>query len=164
MSDTLAATTTIIGLAINAAGLVFVATQVVLARRQLQDNIDLSAKEALRVKRQATVDFYMTTMQKVSEWRSILPGDWDRSGIDAYLSSAYGRDGRAKIEILASYLQYFEALAVAVRFDIHDLSVLDLIAGSRIMNICENYRSFFVNRRKEVGVELALSAWESDRI
>jgi hypothetical protein len=79
----------------------------------------------------------MTTMQKVSEWRSILPDDWDRPGIDAYLSSAYGRDGRAKIEILASYLQYFKAMAVAVRFDIHDLSVLDSIAGSRIMNICE---------------------------
>ena len=45
MSDTLAATTTIIGLAINAVGLVFVATQVVLARRQFQDKIDLSAKD-----------------------------------------------------------------------------------------------------------------------
>ena len=55
--------TTIIGLVINGIGLVFIAVQVVLARRQLRDNNELSAKENLRIKCQATIDFYMGTVR-----------------------------------------------------------------------------------------------------
>jgi hypothetical protein len=165
-NNALAAWTTMVGLVINGLGLIFVATQVVLARRQLQDNLAQSSKEALRIKRQATIDFYMSTLQKVSEWRSILPDEWDKQKIDAYIHTAYSRKGRVKTLILASYLGYFEALAVAIRAEIYDLAVLDSIAGSRIINICENYQAFFVMRRKEVGTELAYRnlEWLGDEI
>ena len=155
MSNTLAVLTTIIGLAINGAGLVFVATQVVLARRQLRDNLVLSSRETLRVKRQATVDFYMATMQKVGEWRSALPDDWDTRKIDVYVHSAYRLGGKGRRLTLANYLAYFETLAVAIRAGIYDLAVFDSIAGSRIINICDNYHKFFLARRREVGSDLA---------
>jgi hypothetical protein len=168
MSGTLAASTTVIGLAINGIGVVFIATQVVLARRQLQDNTDLSTNEALRVKRQATIDFYMNTMQRVNEWRSLLPDEWDQPAVEAYINKAYGHShgGKGKLGILAGYLQYFEALAVAVRSGIYDLTVLDSIAGSRIINICENYQSFFDKRRVEVGTGKAYEhlEWLGDEI
>src|SRR5690348_14691929 len=107
---------TVIGLAINGVALIFVGTQVVFARRQLRHNLDRSAKEADRVKRQATIESYMATMQRVGEWRSVLPDDWDKPAIDAYIKSAYSRKDkdRHKIKVLANYLQYYEALAVAV--------------------------------------------------
>jgi len=63
-------------------------------------------------------------------------------------------------------LQYFEALAVAVRSGSYDLTVLDSIAGSRIINICENYQSFFDKRRVEVGTSKAYEhlEWLGDEI
>ena len=57
--------------------------------------------------------------------------------------------------VLASYLAYFEALAVAVRSSIYDIAVLDAIAGSRILDISRNYQLFFTMRRQEVGSEFA---------
>jgi hypothetical protein len=156
VSNSLAVSTTIIGLAINGIGLIFIAVQVVLARRQLRDNNDLSAKENMRIKRQATIDFYMATMEKVATWRSILPDDWDGPQIDAYTKSLYsGRHDKEKMLVLASYLAFWETLAVAIRAGIYDLAVFDSIAGSRILNICDNYQNFFVARRKEVGSNLA---------
>ena len=155
LDNTLTIYATITGLVLNGAGLVFVATQVVLARQQLRHNLAQSVEEAKRIKRQATIEFYMATMAKVNEWRSILPGDWDRPRIDAFTREVYGRKGAGKMLILATYLAYFEALAVAVRGNVYDLAVLDAIAGSRILNICQNYQVFFERRRKEVGSDLA---------
>ncbi len=150
-SNTAANITTVIGLSVNGAGLIFIAAQVVLARRQLKENLSQAAREAARIKRQATIEFYMSTMQKVSEWRSVVPDDWDKPKIEAFTRSVYRRNAKAKMLALASYLGYFEALAVAIRADIYELTVLDAIAGSRILNICQNYQQFFTLRRNQVG-------------
>jgi hypothetical protein len=162
VSNALAISTTIIGLVINGIGLMFIAVQVVLARRQLRDSNDLSTKENLRLKRQATIDFYMSTAERVAAWRSVLPDDWDKREIDAYTERIYGqRDrDRAQTLVLASYLGFWEALAVAIRAGIYDLAVFDSISGSRILNICENYQDFFVARREEVGTDLAYNNLE----
>lgn len=129
-SDTVAVYTSVAGLAINGIGLAFVAIQVVLARQQIRGTFEQSAREALRVKRQATIDFYMATMQKVGEWREQLPDDWDTAGICSYVDGAYRRKGGARRRILAIYIGYFEALAVAVHSGIYDLSVIDSLAGA----------------------------------
>lgn len=156
MSDnTVAIYTTIVGLVINGIGLAFVAIQVVLARQQIRRNQQLSAMEAARIKRQATIDFYMNTLQRVSEWRTILPNDWDNLEIGRYINKAYSRRGEDQRKILASYLSHFEALAVAVSSGIYDLEVIDAVAGSRIIHISENYQPFFIRRRKEVAADSA---------
>lgn len=86
---------TIIGLVINGLGLVFVAVQLVLGRRQIR-------REAARLRRQSTIDFYMVTLERVSEWRASLPNDWDKATIDRYVDSAYSRRGKVKLQRLAS--------------------------------------------------------------
>ena len=53
---------TLIGLSFTALGSVFVAAQVLLARRRLSDNLTLAEREANRLKRQSTIDFYMSTI------------------------------------------------------------------------------------------------------
>jgi hypothetical protein len=167
MSDnTVAIYTTIVGLVINGIGLAFVAIQVVLARQQIRRNQELSVRETTRIKRQATIDFYMSTLQRVSEWRTILPNDWDKSEIDRYINKVYGRRGEDQRKILASYLSHFEALAVAVNSGIYDLEVMDAVAGTRIMHISQNYRPFFVRRRKEVAADSAYRylEWLGDEI
>lgn len=160
MGKTLTIVFTIIGLAINGLGLAFVAVQVVLARQQIRDGLEQSKREAGRLQRQSTIDFYMATAEKVSEWRAVLPNDWDKEAIDQYVNSAYRKKDSSKLQTLASYLGFFESLAVAVRSDIYDLAVLDQIAGSRIMNIAQNYQEFFVKRRIEVGADTAYRSLE----
>lgn len=148
-------TSEVVGFIVNGVGLIFIAAQVVLARRQLRESLAQAAREAARIKRQATIEFYMATMRNVNEWRSVVPDDWDKLRIEAFTRSVYRRNGASKMLALASYLAYFEALAVAVRADVYDLTVLDAIAGSRILNICQNYQLFFSLRRNEVGSAFA---------
>jgi hypothetical protein len=97
----------------------------------------------------------MSTIQKVNEWRSLLPDEWDKSAVEKYVDRAYNHGGKSGLHVLTGYLQYLEALAVAVRSGIYDLTVLNSIVGSRIINICENYQSFFDKRRAEVGTSKA---------
>jgi hypothetical protein len=155
MSNNLAILTTIIGLIINGVGLIFIATQVAVARQELRHNLILSAREAERVKRQATIESYMATMQRVAEWRSVLPDDWDQPAIEAYTRRACRPGGKAKARVLANYLQYYEALSVAVLSGIYDRDAIDAIGGSRIINIADNYQTFFTKRRREVGANTA---------
>jgi hypothetical protein len=72
-SDVLSLLITIITLIINGVGLIFVATQVVLARKQFMHLQTVSEAEAVRSKRQATIDFYVTVAQQMREWRLALP-------------------------------------------------------------------------------------------
>jgi hypothetical protein len=144
---------TVIGLVINSLGLIFVAVQLVLGRRQIR-------REAARLKRQSTIDFYMTTLERVGKWRANLPDDWDKAAVDQYVHNAYNPKDSGKLQTLAGYLGYFESLAVAVRTGIYDVDVLDLIAGSRVINISQNYQDFFSKRRVEVGADTAYRSLE----
>jgi hypothetical protein len=146
---------TIIGLVINGTGLIFVATQVVLARRQLVHLQKVTEAEVMRSKRQATIEFYMATVQQIGEWRAVLPDDWNKTAINDFVKRAYDSTDSEKLHHLARYLGFFEALAATVLANIYDLAVLDSIAGSRIINIAENYRPFFERRRIEVGADSA---------
>lgn len=147
--------TSAIGIAINGFGLVFVATQVALARRQIRIGVDQSQKEDLRLRRQSTIDFYMATLDRVSQWRAALPDDWDKTSIHAYTDKAYKRGGEGARKLLASYLGYLEGLAVAIRSGIYDMETLNSIAGSRIINVSDNYQAFFDRRREEAGTNHA---------
>jgi hypothetical protein len=135
------------GVLINAIGLAFVAIQVILARRQLLHAQRVNEVETARMKRQATIDFYMTTVEQRTGWRSILPDDWDAAAIEQFIKSAYTEQGPRKLQVIVDYLGYFEALAVAVASDVYDIETLDSIAGSRIRRIATNYKPFFERAR-----------------
>jgi hypothetical protein len=71
------------------------------------------------------------------------------------VSEAYDSADSVKLNHLARYLGFFEALAAAVSADVYDIEVLDAVAGFRIRNITENYRPFFERRRIEAGANSA---------
>jgi hypothetical protein len=146
---------TIVGLIINGIGIIFVAAQVALGRRQIEQGEVKSESERVRAKKQATIDFYMSTVRQVNHWREILPDDWDDSAINSMVETAYSFRDRIILLRIAEYLGFFEALATAVRHDVYDIEVLASIAGSRILNIAQGYHPFFVRRRIEVGTSLA---------
>jgi len=140
----------IAGLTLNALGVAFVGVQVLLAKRQLKHLHSTANDEIARVRKQATIEFYMSTAAQVNEWRTHLPDDWDRDAIDELVSKIYPSPGaglpqggntasdQLSVRRLASYLGFFEALATAVHKGVYDLETLDAVAGSRIINISES--------------------------
>lgn len=138
------------------------ARQVRLAKEQIQHLQTTTAEEDQRRKRQATIDFYMATAKQVAEWREQLPDDWDSVGIGRVVTEAYDTRNRRAIRrnqrtkrLIASYLGFFETIAVAEKMNIYELETLDAIAGSRLINISTNYGLFFKKRREEVGTASA---------
>jgi hypothetical protein len=108
----------------------------------------------------------MATIKQINEWRDKLPDDWDGEAIEQLTEEAYRDANHEKLKLIAAYLGFFEALAVAVRQGVYDLKVLDGIAGSRLMNIGTNYQPFFARRRHEVGAQSAYRnlEWLSEEI
>jgi hypothetical protein len=115
---------TIVGLIINGIGIIFVAAQVALGRRQIEQGEVKSESERVRAKKQATIDFYMSTVRQVNHWREILPDDWDDSAINSMVETAYSFRDRIILLRIAEYLGFFEAPATAVRHDVYDIEVL----------------------------------------
>ena len=139
------------GLLANGIGLVFVASQVVLARRQFRHSQEAQHAETIRRKRQSTVDFYMTTVDVRTKWKAVLPDDWEEEKIRKFIHSAYRSRDRTKLQCITDYVSYFETLAVAVAAEVYDLEILDSIAGTRITSIAKNYRPFFERVRSMTG-------------
>src|SRR5262249_13445648 len=139
------------GLLVNGIGLAFVASQVVLARRQFQHAQKANQTEIIRQKRQSTIDFYMMTIEQRTEWKTILPDDWDEAAIHKFIDAAYKSEENATLRHISDYLGYFETLAVAVSAEIYDLEILDSLAGSRIQSLAKNYEPYFTQVRRLTG-------------
>ena len=146
---------TAVGVLVSGGGLVFVAAQVQAAKEQIRLLKTVAVEEDARRKRQETIDFYMVTINQVTQWREKLPDDWDAAAIKQVVDEAYKTDDQKTKRLIASYLGFFETLAVAEEEGVYDLKTLDAIAGSRLANISTNYRPFFEKRRKEVGATSA---------
>jgi hypothetical protein len=48
---------------------------------------------------------------------------------------------------IASYLNYYEALATGVYLGIYDIETIDYLAGPRITKLFDNYRPWIIDRR-----------------
>lgn len=142
----------LIGLAINAAGIAFIALQVVLARRQLYQAQDINEQEITREKRQATVNFYMTTIEQRARLKATLPEDWDADGIGDFIEGALSKGDDAQQKCISDYLAYFEVLAVGIGANIYDIEVLYTIAEGRLLNIFRNYQPYIQTMREKTGL------------
>ena len=99
-----------------------------------------------RRRKQATIDFYASTLQKRSEFRTILPYDRDSASILNLLEQANSENNQLG-KAITEYLNLFELLATGVRTDVFDFSVIERAAGGRIVAIARNYRPWIEQRR-----------------
>jgi hypothetical protein len=132
-----------VGAGVNAVGLAFVAIQVVLARRQLQHAQDTNNAEIRRVRRQATIEYFMSTVEQRERLAAGMPDSHDTDEINQYIDAAFSEEGGAKQRRLRDYFSFYEAMAVAVAADVYDLVVLDAMDGGTIRSITTNYRAYF---------------------
>ena len=121
--------------------------QVRLLARQLGQARDATDRDHERRQKQATIDFYAVTLDKMAELRNTLPYDRDLAGIQDMLSRVNGEDDEVG-KAVTEYLSLFELLATGVRTGVFDLSVLERAAGSRIRAIASHYRPWIKQRRE----------------
>jgi hypothetical protein len=102
--------------------------------------------ERLRSVQEATLDFWTATLEKRDQWRAVLPDDRSPVAVAEFLPNA----GELTSEInktIASYLNYYEALATGIYLGIYDIETIDYLAGPRITKLFENYRPWIIDRR-----------------
>jgi hypothetical protein len=148
-----------IGAGVNLFALLFVAGQVAIANRQLRHAQATTEADIERRKRQATIDYFMSTLDQRAALSKDLPHVQDRHAIDRYVKSALGgvatdassEDGDRLSDVtpdqkrrrIGEYLSFYEAMAVAVASDVYDLTVLDAMDGGTIRDIATNYKPYF---------------------
>lgn len=123
------------------AGAVFLQLRQVATRA----NIDYS-----RQKKQATIDFYVQTLEARSQFSSELPPDRDATAVKEFLSRCGNEENVA--ETVNGYLGYWELLAAAANEEIIDRDTLALIARTRIVSIVDNYGEYIKAERKRLQV------------
>ena len=118
-----------------------------LLRRQVAQATTSTKLDHERRRKQATIEFYETTLNKRTELRAHLPYDRDAQAVAGLLASVSHEDDDAG-KAITEYLSLFELLAAGVRSGVFDHDVIQRIAGSRIRAIATNYRPWIEARRQ----------------
>ena len=119
-----------IALVLNFAALVFVGIELLRARIA-------SRKEDLRRAREATLNYYASTLEERNSLRAALP---DPSKVTP-----------ENTRLVTRYLGYWEAFATGVNLGVYDLTCARRIAGSRIEKVWANWKYFIEERRHKSG-------------
>jgi hypothetical protein len=119
-----------IALVLNFAALVFVGVELYRARTA-------SRKEDIRRAREATLDYYSSTLQERNNLRDALPKPANVTSENE--------------DLVIRYLGYWEAFAAGVNLGVYDLTCACRIAGFRIETIWGNWRPFIEDRRRKSG-------------
>ena len=125
---------------------------------QLRHSQATTDADIQRRKRQATIDYFMSTVDQRAALSKNLPHVQDKNAVFRYVKSALGgavKDGpkgdgehndlppEQKRHLISEYLSFYEAMAVAVAADVYGLTVLDAMDGGTIRDIATNYKPYF---------------------
>lgn len=116
-------------------------------KTQVRLSEEATERDHARRRQQATVDFYMTTLEKRTELRHTLPYDRNADAIREYVT-ALKDESETEALYVTDYLTMFEMLAGGVNMGIYDLEVIDRLAGSRLRAIYNNYLPWIDQRRR----------------
>lgn len=106
--------------------------------------------------KQATIDFYTSTIEVRRQLRHRLPPDRDTHGVRAALESVASSDvhelaeeGRTLLAAVQEYLSYHETLAVGVLNGVFNERIVRDLAESRIKAVISSYGPFIQARREK---------------
>ena len=137
------ATVSIAGLLINACLLIFVWLQLRSSNRATLEDHE-------RRKKQATVEFWIQTMERRAAIVERLNSDRGDQGIEKYLKHL-GHGRSPNVRTVHSLLSVYELLAAATNTDVFDLEVLSRIAGRHVIATADAYRSWILEHRAHRG-------------
>ncbi len=131
----------IAGVFLNACLLVFVGLQLRSSNRANREDHD-------RRKKQATVDFWVQTLERRHAIVQQLTSDRNGQGLKKYLKHL-GHEDNAEVRTVHRFLSLYELLAAAANTDVFDLEVLSRIAGRHVIATADTYRAWILERREQ---------------
>ncbi|GAA4785634.1 hypothetical protein GCM10023200_19470 [Actinomycetospora chlora] len=145
-----------VGAGVNFFALLFVAGQVAVANRQLRNAQATTDVDIRRRKRQATIDYFANTVEYRNRLAKGLPDPRDAREVERTSRRALAQGEKSKrFRSIIAYLDFYEALAVAVAGDVYDLEVLNAVDGGTFRDISRSYQPFF----RAVRTSSARNSW-----
>lgn len=129
------------------AAAIFVGVQVRQAARNTKEGTKARQREWDLRRRQATLEFYQSTLESRENRRTRLPPDRDAVGIARFLEEA--KTDTAKLDTIRTHLSFYEMLATGVNAEVLDLGVVDAFGGGPILAAWRNYWPWIEERRLE---------------
>ena len=141
----------IAGVAINVVLFVVFATQLWYLRRQVREATSATDLDHSQRKAQATIDFYLSTIEKRFLLAATLPNDRDAQAIYALTSDGPSEEDPRSASIV-EYLSVFELFAGALVAGVFDVNLAEKMSGGRLVAIFYNYHEWIARRRTALGV------------
>lgn len=134
-------------------------------RRQIRQAQESTELDHGRRRRQATIEFYATTLDRLQRLREDLPHDRDSAAVEAVTRRALSGDDEANKKI-AAYLTMHNLVAVSVRSDVFDVVVIDHLFGGRLLALVANYGPWIEHTRRQLSYPTMYSdlEWLADQI
>ena len=139
--------------------------QLQLLQRQLRQTHEVTVLDHDRRRKQATIEFYATTLGEQRRMRETLPHDRNKAALQPFIDRAISGDEDINKAIVA-YLSLHNLIAISVRSDVFDIGVIDQAFGGRLLALEENYRRWIDSARKSSGYPTMFAdiQWLTDEI
>lgn len=128
--------TDIAQLVVAVASLGFVTLQLRHIRKVASDDFD-------QRRRQATFDYLVNTQQERSKRSSEVPPT-TAANLKAFIEAALHEDAKER-KAIVKYLNYYERLAAGVNNGVFEIEIVNVLWGSTIIEIADNYHDFITN-------------------
>lgn len=142
-------------LTIATAALLFNFLAVLFVGLEIRRSRKAGREEALRLARQATLDYYSSTLAERNRLRDAVRNAPAQPGVamDSVESELVAMDPTVPERKSAKirYLAYWETFATGVNMGVFDLECARRLAAARIKKIWQDHASFVVSRREESG-------------
>ncbi|MGV9817327.1 DUF4760 domain-containing protein [Nocardia xishanensis] len=143
LSSTIAA----VAVVVNIAALLFLGMQVRQGVRNASAADAARKEEWTKRRKEASMQFYMTTLERREHHRSALPPDRDRESIARFLAET--KNDPAKDAAVRTYLSYLEMLGTGVNTGVLDIEIIEQFAGGSIIAAWNNYGFWIIEVREE---------------
>lgn len=129
-------------------------------RHQTSNAQNESVRDHDRRRKQASIEFYATTLEARERFKHELPEDRDAQAIRTLISTPDAHQGET-FHVLREYLSLFELLATGVNSEVFDVNVMTDIAGGRLLAIRDNYWPWIEERKRITESPLLYSEFDS---
>jgi len=113
--------------------------QLRILRSQISQATHTTELDHDRRRKQATIEFYATTLAQLRHLRELLPHDRDALRVGVKIEQALDGDEAAS-KTIAAYLTLHNLIAISVRSDVFDLTIIDQTFGGRLLALEQSYQ------------------------
>jgi hypothetical protein len=135
------------GTVVGVGGLAMLLWQIRLLRLQINQAKDAVIDQQWRARRHSTLEFYGSTQDRRLGFLTEVPSLKDMAATRSFIELAL-QDNTTTIT-LRRFLNYYELIAAGVNDDIFDITIMDRVAGTTIMNIWRRYGAYIIRLRRE---------------